>query len=166
MRIETRRTVLRYFETADLADLHAILGDPIAMANLEPAYDMEKTRAFFRQFCVQGKHALAVWEKQTGRVIGYVLFHEIEDGVREIGWVFRRDRWRQGFAYEACSALIDYAFSHMRVHKIFAETIDGEKSVGLIKKLGMQYEGTQRSHTKDNEGHWRDVYLYGILNDR
>lgn len=49
--------------------------------------------------------------------------------------------------------------------KRFAETIDSEKSVGLMKKLGMQLEGIQRSHVKDNDGNWSDLYLYGILKD-
>lgn len=163
LHIETRRTILRWFEETDLWDLQAILGDSEAMANLEPAYDLEKTRAFLQTFCVKGKHALAVWEKQTGRVIGYVLFREVEDGLREIGWVFRREVWRKGFAYEACSALLSHAFSCMHVHKVFAETIDAEKSVGLMQKLGMRHEGTQRSHTRDLDGKWRDLYLYGLM---
>jgi RimJ/RimL family protein N-acetyltransferase len=46
---------------------------------------------------------------------------------------------------------------------IFAETIDGIKSIGLMKKLGMSPEGVQREQTKDNSGEWADLYLYGIL---
>ena len=51
----------------------------------------------------------------------------------------------------------------MNVHKIFAEAIDGMKSVGLMKKLGMKLEGIQRSQTKDHFGNWADLYFYGIL---
>ena len=49
------------------------------------------------------------------------------------------------------------------IHKIFAEAIDGVKSVGLMKKLGMRLEGVQREQTDDNFGNWADLYLYGIL---
>lgn len=44
-----------------------------------------------------------------------------------------------------------------------AETIDSQKSVSLMEKLGMKREGVQRSQTKDNLGNWTDLYLYGIL---
>jgi RimJ/RimL family protein N-acetyltransferase len=32
-----------------------------------------------------------------------------------------------------------------------------------MKKLGMQLEGVQRSHTKDDDGNWADLYLYGLF---
>lgn len=73
--------------------------------------------------------------------------------------------WNQGYAYETCGAVIDYAFNELDAHKIFAETIDSVKSTGLMKKLGMQLEGIQRSHTKDNDGNWADLYFYDLFKD-
>ena len=52
---------------------------------------------------------------------------------------------------------------HMNIHKVVAETIDSQKSVRLMEKLGMKHAGVQRSQTKDNFGNWTDLYLYGIL---
>lgn len=98
-------------------------------------------------------------------MIGYILFNEFGEGVYEMGWIFNRKFWRQGYAYEACRAVIDKAFEDGKAYKIFAETIDAEKSVGLMKKLGMQLEGIQRSQTRDHHGNWADLYLYGLLND-
>ena len=82
-----------------------------------------------------------------------------------MGWIFNRNDWQQGYAFESCKAVIDHAFCERKAHKIFAETIDTVKSVGLMKKLGMQLEGIQRSQTKDNHGNWADLYLYGLLED-
>ena len=101
--------------------------------------------------------------KEIEKVIGYILFKEFSEGVYEIGWIFNKDFWNQGYAFESCKAVIGYAFHSMNVHKIFAETIDGVKSVRLMKKLGMKLEGIQRSQTKDNFGNWADLYFYGIL---
>ena len=42
---------------------------------------------------------------------------------------------------------------------------DAVKSVSLMQKLGMQLEGAQRSQTKDNNGNWADLHLYGLLMD-
>ena len=61
--------------------------------------------------------------------------------------------------------MIDYAFKELDAHKIFAESIDGVKSVGLMQKLGMRLEGIQKSHTRDNDGNWTDLWLYGLFKD-
>ena len=118
-----------------------------------------------QKFCIEKKGAVAAIHKDTAKVIGYILFNEFDESVYEIGWFFNRAFWRQGFAYESCKAVIDYAFDNMNAHKVFAETIDGMKSVNLMKKLGMKLEGVQRSQAKDNFGNWADVYFYGLLSE-
>lgn len=163
MKIETDRLLLRSFDMSDAVDLFTILGDAETMAYVEPPYDLKKTEAFLRDFCMGRQGALAAVLRETDHVIGYLLFKELEPGVREIGWIIRRDVWRHGYAYEACSALVRYAFEELGMHKLVAESIDSVKSAGLMRKLGMQCEGVQRLHTTDNEGRWQDLHLYGLL---
>ena len=98
-------------------------------------------------------------------MIGYILFKAFEEGVYEIGCIFNKNYWRQGYAFESCKAVVEYAFNQLEAHKIFAEAIDSVKSVGLMKKLGMRLEGIQRSQTKDNDGNWADLYFYGLLKE-
>lgn len=165
MYIETQRVVIRDYEMCDAEDLYAILGNAEVMKNCEPAYSFEKTAHFLSDFCIGKKAAVAAVHKDSGKMIGYILFHSSLEGVYEMGWFFNRDFWRQGYAYEACKAVVAYAFQTLDAHKIFAETIDGLKSVGLMEKLGMQLEGIQRSHTKDRDGNWADLYLYGLFKE-
>lgn len=163
MYIETDRMIIRDFNHNDVNDLYEIFGDDKTMEQCEPAYSPEKTDKFLKDFCIGRKAAFAAVLKETDKIIGYILFKPVEDEVYEIGWIFNRKYWGKGFAHEACSKLIKYAFGEMNVHKIFAEAIDPIKSVGLMKKLGMKPEGVQISHTRDNLGNWSDLYLYGIL---
>lgn len=165
MYIETPRMIIRNFTSEDAADLYEIFGDDETMENCEPAYDFEKTKKFLASFCIGRNGAVAAVHKETGKMIGYILFNEFDNDVYEMGWFYNRNYWRQGYAYESCKAVISYAFEELKVHKIFAETIDHVKSVSLMKKLGMLPEGIQRSHTKDNHGNWADLYLYGLLED-
>lgn len=165
MWIETSRMYIRDFNPNDANDLHEILGDSETMKNCEPAYTFEKTRRFLKEFCIEKSGAFAVVLKQSQKVIGYILFKPWEEDVYEIGWIFNKKYWRNGYAYESCSAVINYGFHNMRLHKVVAETIDGVKSVGLMEKLGMQREGVQRSQTRDDEGNWANLYLYGLLQD-
>lgn len=163
MYIETKRMLIRNFIPEDAPDLHDIFGDDKTMENCEPAYDNEKTEKFLTSFCIGRNGAVAAVHKESGKMIGYILFNEFDEGVYEIGWFFNRNFWRQGYAYESCKAVIDYAFAELNAHKFFAEAIDAVKSVGLMKKLGMQLEGIQRSQTKDTHGRWADLYFYGLL---
>lgn len=163
MYIETDRMIVRDFTMNDVNDMYEIFGDDETMRNCESAYTIEKTAEFLENFCIKKNGAVAAVHKENNKVIGYILFKEYDEEVYEIGWIFNKDYWRSGYAFESCNAVINYAFDNMNVHKIFAEAIDGIKSVNLMKKLGMKLEGIQRSHTKDNFGNWEDLYLYGIL---
>lgn len=165
MKIETTRLLVRAFLMDDASDLYEILSDDETMKYCEPPYDFEKTKKFLAEFCIERKGAVAAVHKQSGKVIGYILFNEYTENVYEMGWFFNRKYWQNGYAYEACQAVIDHAFTKLKAHKIFAETIDSVKSVALMKKLGMQSEGIQRSHTKDLNGQWTDLYVYGLLEE-
>lgn len=163
MYLETDRLRIRDFKLSDIDDLYEIFSDDEVMEYIEPVYDRNKTLNFLKEFCIEHKGAFACVNKENEKVIGYIIFNEYEDKVYELGWIFNKEYWRNGYAYESCDAVIKYAFSEMKIHKIFAETIDNTKSVNLMKKLGMQLEGVQKSHTIDNHGNWKDVYLYGLL---
>ncbi len=165
VQIETARTVVRNFCLEDAADLQEILGDPEVMKNLEPPYDLERTTSFLQSFCIDRGGALACDHKASGKLIGYLLFHATEEAVYEMGWIFRKDFWRQGYAFEACRALIEHAFTRMHAHRVFAETIDKVKSVGLMEKLGMKLEGIEKSQVSDAAGSQADLYVYGIMRE-
>ena len=165
MYIETARMIIRDFTPEDAADLQEIFGDEEAMKNCEPAYDFEKTKEFLTSFCIGRNGAVAAVHKESGKMMGYILFNELDEGVYEMGWIYNRNYWRQGYAYESCKAVIDYAFAELKALKVFAEAIDAVKSVGLMQKLRMQLEGIQRSQTKDLRGNWADLYFYGLLED-
>lgn len=165
MYIETQRMIIRDFKPEDAKDLHEIFGDDEVMENCEPAYDYEKTSTFLEDFCIGRKGAVAAVHKESDKVIGYILLKALEEDVYEMGWIFNKKYWGQGYAYESCSQVIAYAFEELNAHKVFAEATDAVKSVGLMKKLGMVQEGVQRSQTRDNNGNWADLYLYGLLRE-
>ena len=163
MHIVTDRLIIRDFHISDVNDLHEILGNSETMKYCEPAYNFEQTKSFLQDFCIAKKGAFAAVHKDSQKVIGYVLFNAWEASVYELGWIFNKNFWRQGYAYEACSSIISYAFEKLNVRKIVAETIDTQKSIGLMQKLGMQLDEIQKNASKDNCGNLADVYLYQIV---
>ena len=166
MLIHTPRLVIRDYAPADLDDLHEIFSDPEVMYYCENPYSYARSKEMLDYF-LKNTVGYAVTLAGSGKVIGHLLFHQLpseEAGIYEMGWFFHRSIWRQGYAYEACQALMEYGFRTLRVHKICAETIDPVRSVSLMEKLGMQREGVFRAHAKDPRGSWADVYWYGICN--
>jgi len=164
--IETPRLLIRSFTEADATGLHAILGDAETMRYAEPSYGFEKTRSFLASFCIAQNGALAAVCRDSGKLIGYILFKEYEKDVYEIGWFINRAYWRQGYAYEACRAVIDYALEKLKAKKVFAETIDTEKSLPLMLKLGMEAEQNRNSITTDNEGKECVLHYFSIVRNR
>jgi RimJ/RimL family protein N-acetyltransferase len=70
------------------------------------------------------------------------------EGELEIGWRLREDCWGQGYAKEAASASLDFAFSRLAAPRVVALTVEGNAaSRGLMERLGMtrrpelDYEG-------------------------
>lgn len=160
MYIETKRMAIRDFVPENARDLHEILGDDETMKNCEPAYDYEKTKAFLTSFCIDQKGTVVAVRKESGKLIGYILFNQLDKGIYEMGWFFNRSFWQRGYAYESCRAVINHAFSEQKARKIFAETIDGIKSVPLMQKLGMRLENEQQKQNRDSSGNWADLFLY------
>lgn len=166
MELITPRLRIRDYRAEDLDDLYEIFSDPETMRDCEPACSEAQVRDYLALF-MDKSIAYAVELRETGKVIGHALFKQLpgeEDGIYEIGWIYNRAYWRQGYAYEAARALIDYGFETLRVHKVCAETLNPVRSGGLARKLGMIEEGHFRAHTLDNDGNWADFYWYAVVN--
>ena len=84
MLIETERMIIRDFSLDDVNDLHEIFGDAETMQNCEPAFHFEKTKKFLEKFCITKKSAVAAVLKDSGKMIGYILFKPWEEAVYEM----------------------------------------------------------------------------------
>ncbi|MFP4078903.1 MAG: GNAT family N-acetyltransferase [Candidatus Izemoplasmataceae bacterium] len=162
--IETERLKIRPYAMSDLDAMHRIFSDASVMAACEPPYSKEKSESTLRRF-VDKRIAYAVELKNEKRVIGHLLFKPMPSeakGIYEIGWIFNKTYWRKGYASEAAKAMIRHGFEQLNLHKVVAETIDDEKALPMMKRLGMHHEATMRKHVL-HEGRWKDLHLAGIL---
>lgn len=169
-RMETQRLILRRFRRSDLKDLYAYLSDA-EVVRFEPykPMSMEET-AENLDWRISTDEMIAVELKDTGRLIGNVYLGKGDFDSREIGFVFHRQYWGQGYAMESCRAVIQQAFLN-GVHRIYAQC-DPENgpSWHLLEKLGFEREGHLRQNVyfwKDEQGNplWKDTLVYGILKE-
>lgn len=108
MLFETDRLLVRRFREEDAAALFAVLSDPEVMKYIEPPFSTARTEAFIRQagLCEPPLVYAVVW-KATGALIGQLIWHDWDEGVKELGWILRRDYWGRGIATELSAAAIE-----------------------------------------------------------
>lgn len=84
-------------------------------------------------------------------------------GSCEIGYWLRTDLIGRGLMTEAASAVVDYAFSTERVHRIELRAgVENYDSNRVAEKLGFRREGMLRQAGFGARGHY-DMNVYGLL---
>jgi len=117
----------------------------------------------------QEGHALTLGVElaQTHRLVGDVVlfFRSREHAGGELGYVFHPDAGGQGYATEACAAMLALAFDHLGLHRVVARLdARNDPSARLAARLGMR----QEAHLVRNEifkGEWSDEIIYAMLAD-
>ncbi len=172
--LETTRLQLRHFTDADFEAFIAYRNDP-EVAKYQSWTGISESEA--RDFIQEQKEVqpgvpgqgfqIAIELKETGMLIGdcYFTINEHDDRQAEIGYSLSRAYQGRGFATEAVSCFLTYAFLTFDLHRIIAITdCENAASVALLERLGMRREG----HFLQNvwfKGKWGDEYLYAILKE-
>lgn len=166
MVIETERLLMRTFVENDIQDAFQYLSNKVTMYFIEEPYTMQQTVNFIHKYGISEQpYVYALLEKESNMIIGHIIFHPADyDEIYEIGCIIDVKYQNRGYGYEILSSLIDYGFNYMKLHKIIAETIEGNtKCMKLLSKLQFRHEATMRQHNWDH-GKWVDEYYYGLLN--
>lgn len=169
---ETERLGLRRFETSDSKDFAEILTDE-ETSYFEPYDTFTYENSIKEAEKLAGDEcSFAVILKETGKLIGKIYFEDKNFfGTWEIGYSFNRKYWGNGYALEAVKGAINYAFSEMNVHRIYAEAdVLNTRSIKLLERAGLRKEGVflkSAYFQKDKNGEpiWGDFASYAILKD-
>lgn len=152
-----------------MQDLYEYLSDAETL-RFEPyqAMDRDEVRAELARR-IASEEMIAVERKSDHKLIGNLYLGKQEYGALELGYVFNRRFWGQGYAGEGCAALIRRAFSE-GVHRIFAACDPcNAASWRLLERLGFTREAHFRQDVffrRDaaDKPIWKDTYVYGLLN--
>ena len=83
----------------------------------------------------------------------------------EIGFTLSRAYQGEGYAAEAVSRLLDWAFGELGLHRVVAITDQrNEPSSRLLERLGMRREGSFVRNAWF-KGEWASEYLYAVLGE-
>lgn len=157
--IETPRLLLRDWREEDIEPFLRHTNTPGVMrwlGGVMPEADalMRIRERMMRWQAERGFTFWVVERKEDEAVLGFCGLKLADDegtgfrGTHEIGWRLREDVWGQGYAKEAATATLDFAFWTLDLPRVVSLTIIGnEPSWGLMERLGMtrradlDYEG-------------------------
>jgi RimJ/RimL family protein N-acetyltransferase len=172
MKLETERTVIRYFRESDWKDLYEYLSlsdtykyEPGSPITLERAKEIAKEKE-------RGTNFIAVIDKEWDKLIGHFSFFPSgPDYIRtfELGYIFNPKFQRKGLATESGMAFLEYCFKQLKAHKVTANCNPcNESSWKLLERLGFTREGYLKKNVyfKEDDGKplWVDTFVYGLLN--
>lgn len=161
---------LRPLEEQDLETKVKWINDPDVHKYLHYRLplDIEKTKNWFRRIANDFSRYDYVIEKQdygpiglTG-LLGIDRFHESAEFYITLG---EKQYWNKGFGQQALSILVDWAFRHLNLYKIWGTTrTTNLASISMIKKVGFKIEGTLKQEKKVGDKRV-DVVRVGLLRD-
>lgn len=173
--LRTDRLVLRQMTDDDLAAVHAIFGDAescryFTVQNCEPYATPEETKANVLDWAAwafaQGKGLRwGLTLVADGLLIGTagINWWDRDNHCAEIGYDLNRQYWGQGLMTEAVHAILRWGFAHMALHRIEADTTEGNfGSMRVLEKCGFVLEGTARERHFAQNRYWHNL-RYGLL---
>ena len=158
--IETPRLILRRLASYDAPALHEMLSDAETMRywSTVPHVALAESEAWVAESVAAqtrgDAHDFAVL--RDGRLVGRVAFWM----GNEIGFLFHRDVWGQGIAWEAVAALLHYGFGTLRFTSVRADVDPANlRSLTLLERLGFKRTGYAERTFKIGESWVDSVYL-------
>lgn len=172
-KLEADRLRLRPISLSDAAAIFEYARAPqVSQYTLwEPHNTIADTEAFIKDYVFpryrnQEPEALGIVLKEDERlVIGTVgcFWVSRASNSMELAYALAESYWGKGIAAEASRAIINYVFSDFPVIRIQARCkAENTASRRVMEKIGMQFEGTQRSSLKHRNRHW-DMHYFSIL---
>jgi RimJ/RimL family protein N-acetyltransferase len=163
--IETERLILRGWRDSDVEPFIRHTNTPAVMRWLGGVRAEDQVRQMltgkFNEWLEhRGFTFWAVERREDRALLGFCGIKIADDagtrveGLHEVGWRLREDVWGQGYAKEAATASLDFAFGTAGAQQVVALTVAGNgPSWGLMERLGMtrrpelDYEGPDWAET-------------------
>ena len=169
--LKGKNSNLRALEPEDLEFLYTI-------ENNESFWEISHTQTPFSKYLLkqylENTHLdifeakqvrLLIEEKTTKTQIGLIDLFDFNPQHKRagIGILIHPDFQKNGFASEALSILIDYAFKHLNLHQLYANiTANNSESISLFTKHNFKKVGVKKDWIL-SEGKFIDEILFQLI---
>ena len=162
--IKTKRLILRHWTDRDLIPFAEMNKDARVLEFFPSTLSQEQSDALAARIQKElDEKEYGLWAVEVPGIapfIGFVGLHYHDFEVPftpciEIGWRLAFDYWGKGYAFEAASSVLDYAFNQLELEEIVSFTPPkNHRSIQLMKHLGMHRDPKDDfEHPKLPEGH-------------
>ncbi|MEL7121789.1 MAG: GNAT family N-acetyltransferase [Bacteroidota bacterium] len=162
----TCRLKLRALEWKDLDFLHLLSVNPKVMKYINhgrPLTREQARRDLNRRMKISNdKYGYWVIERLSDQAfIGWVGLKPLDKSTEiEIGYRFLESYWGRGYATEAASCILDYAFRYVKLNKVVAVALkENQASQRVMEKCGMEYK-------KEGVFYGENCVYYELLNTK
>lgn len=172
--LATPRLVLRDFQLNDWKAVHEYASDERVVEFLEwgPNAPPDTIQFIEGSIARQRDHPRQIFEfavvlRESETLIGAcgIRVNPQDAEQAEVGYCYNRRYWAKGYAREACRAVVDFGFTELSLHRIYA--MCDSRNAGSAKVLagaGMRLEG-ESLQDKKIRGIWRDTLHFAILKE-
>ncbi|MGB3585479.1 MAG: GNAT family N-acetyltransferase [Tunicatimonas sp.] len=174
-KLTTDRLQLKIITSDDLDDIHHShsLPETDRYNTLGIPKNKATTEAIVQQWLHQQRvepvrhFSWRISDRNNQDFIGLIALHLGEERFRsgKVWYKLLPSHWRQGLATEALTAVLNFSFRALHLHRIEAGcATENIASVRVLEKVGMQREGSKRKVLPIREN-WVNNYEYAILEE-
>ena len=139
--METERLILDPIRETDKADYFRNISHDKKVLETFICRYAESMETFDFSSYPGRQNLFAIRLKETGRLIGIILYSDEKEDACEIGYGLGSDFWGGGYATEAVRCFLDYLFREKGVRTVYASFFTGnDASRRVMEKCGMRFE--------------------------
>lgn len=160
--------LIRKFNINDFNDLYEYLSDILTL-EFEPYKPMNREECMIElERRINSDNFYAVVLKDINKVIGNIYF-DINDNIGELGYVFNKKYWGNGYATMSCNLIIDYYFNK-GLDYVFAECDPlNTNSWKLLERLNFIRTDYLKNNVyffvdSNNNPIYKDTFVYKLYN--
>jgi [ribosomal protein S5]-alanine N-acetyltransferase len=169
--LETERLILRAFRPEDASEFERLIAPKeVTDGTLSfphpvlEGWGVERINRMLERFA-SGEHVeFAIVSRDSNAMMGGIgLDVNARHKRGHLGYWFGVDYWGKGYATEAASAVLEYGFQTLELHRIEAGHYPRNPASGrVLEKIGMKFEGVMRGDLlKDDQ--FEDTVMYARL---
>ncbi len=169
--LETERLTLRAFQLEDASEFERLIAPKevtdgtLSFPHPVPTgWGLERINRMTERL-ESGDHVeFAIVARETSTLIGGIgLDVNARHKRGHLGYWLGVDYWAKGYATEAASAVLDYGFQTLELHRIEAGHYPCNPASGrMLEKIGMQFEGVMRGDLLKGD-QFEDTVMYARL---
>ena len=160
--METERLIIDQIKETDKEDYFINISHDKRVLETFICRYADTLEGFDFSSCLGRQDLFALRLKETGRLIGIILYFDEKEDSCEIGYGIGSGFWNQGYATEAVRRFLEYLFREKEMRTIYASFFTGnDASRRVMEKCDMKYD-----HFSEKEltylGIERDLTYYAI----